>query len=678
MSAPDVPSPEAADEEGLPLHLPTLALRLARLWWLALAVVAVAVVAGSALGLAVGSRVYQSTAILLYRPSKASSDTPSLLTLQSMVKLPDTLQRARAKAGVDASLEVVGASITADVQRSTDLLIIGCRWDDPKTAAALAGAVRDVFLEIQVERRRAKLELSKRDLEKRLADVSSGLAKAEKTLETFTIDNKVIDLDKEAQWYLEELTSLQLMLEQAEVKRTSVNLQAQSMQAIMADLQRKVTEEQARTGATMEDLGDINIKVQRLRDAINDDKSQRSGNALLTQKQLELDRASRLRQQGLISEAEFEKTRASYESQKALTVDTPDVAAMKSQIEDLNSKVIPKDSAAPSESAPILQEMMLKDFEITLQRVSQDEEVQRLVEARDRAKARLNNLPKLQQQHATLSRNVQSLEQEKATVEKELAEVKTALSSDLADFAVASEPSAPVQPVSSNRKLVAMATVVAISGAGLLGILLFVLLDSRLYSAADLKARLGLPALAGLGKDPDPKEYDFLALELRRGLVAPARLLLVSQQAGEGKTALAQGLSAALDRQGLRATMVVANEDLKGATSLRDAIARGKASGAVMASSLTPGECVDKGFEAVLKDAQENADYLLVEAPGAEGRIELELLLERCDAWLLVARSGGPSSAALKGLVGRLRKLKPPALGAVLTAVKPVFRRFGP
>jgi uncharacterized protein involved in exopolysaccharide biosynthesis len=629
--------------------------------------------------MALGTRVFESTTILLYRPSEASADTPTLLTLQSMVKLPATLERAREQAKIGASLGQVGASVQADVQRSTDLLSIRCQWDSPETAHKLVNAVKDAFLETQVERRLSKLQARKSELEKRLNEVSAGLAKAEKALQNFTVTNKVIDLDKEAQWYLEEVTNLQLLLEQAQVKRTSVNMQSGSLDRITSDLRAKVAEEAAKGNTNVENIGDINIKVQRLRAAISDDKEQRSGQALLDEKKLELDRAIRLKEKGLVSQAEYEKTLAAYESQKALTVETPDIQRMKGQIDDLNAKVIPKEAKA-GESAPILQQMMLKDFEIELLRVSQDQEVQQLKEARDRAKARLDGLPELQQRFAALSRDVEALELEKTTLEKDFTSVKTSLSSNLADFVVVSEAVVPKDPVSSNRRMVALAVALMVAGLGTLTVLTWTAADTRLYSVPDLKARLGVVGLAGLaaGKPEDQRSFDFLALEVRRSLPGPATLLLLSQNPKEGKSVVLQGLAAALQRQGARVAILIANADVPQQSSLRDALGKKEPQGAGWASALESTDCARPELAKLLTELRERFDYLLIEAPEAKERVEVDLLLEKCDACLVVVAAGRDSTGTLLGLLARLKKSDKRILGAVLNKVAGPYQRFNP
>jgi uncharacterized protein involved in exopolysaccharide biosynthesis len=669
-----VESPE--EEDSLPFHIPTLLIRIAQKWLYYLLCIIVAAAVGVTSGVGLGSRTYQATATLLYRPSKAVEDPPSLLTLLNLVKIPENVRTVRERMKLGAAEETVAQAISADVQRSTDLLIIRTTWNDPETALNLAIEARDVFIERQVQQRQAKLAKTKLDLEKQLAEVSGRLKVAEQKLKDFTVENNVIDLDKEAQWYLEEVTNLQLLLEQAQVKRKAVNIQSQNMDRIVDQLGDRVKQEQAKgNGASMENLGDINIKVQRLRAAIADDKEQRAGSALLEQKRLELDRAKKLRAEGLISEAELEKVTADYQRQKALSVDTEDITLMKDQIDDLNAKAIPKDGAAKAESAPMLQSMMLKGFEIELEQVSQDEQVAHLEDALKRARVRLNGLPELQRTFAALSREVESVEREQATVEEDLTRVRTALSGNLADFVIASEPTLPVNPIKSNRKVLAIGGFVAMGGAGIFLVLLWVIADFRIYSRPDLESRSGLPALAGFGLNPGPEErsrFGFFAIELRRQVERGSATLVTSQKDGEGKTFLLEGLAEALVHQGFRVARVITN-DQEGPSSLKDAL---EELPAIWSGHLSPEQCRGDDMKSYLKALGEKYDYVFVESPAADGRVEVELLLENCPQALVVVQAGRFTGGEVKELKERLEGAGTKVVGGVLNKVSKAFRKY--
>ncbi len=671
------PIESTEEEESLPLHIPTLLIRIAQKWMYYLLCIILAAAVGVTSGVSLGSRTYQATATLLYRPSKAVDDPPTLLTLLNLIKIPENVRLIRERMKLGVAEETIARAIKADVQRSTDLMVIQATWDDPQIALELCTEARDVFLERQVQQRREKLSKTKADLEKQVEEVSQRLKDAEQKLETFTVENKVIDLDKEAQWYLEEVTALQLMLEEAQVKRKSVNIQSQNMDRIVGELRQKVKQEQDKgSGASLENLGDINIKVQRLRAAISDDKEQRAGKALLEQKELELARAKQLRAGGLISVAELERVEADYERQKALTVDTSEITHMKGQIDELNSKAIPKDGGGKAESAPMLQNMMLKGFEIELEQVSQDEQVSHLEDALKRARTRLNALPELQRKFATLTRDVEAIEKEKSTVESGLTVVRTALSNNLADFVIASEPKLPTNPIKSNRKMLAIGGFVALGGLGVLVVLVWVCADFRIYSLPDLELRAGVKGLGGFGVAPNSQErskFGFLAVDFRRHVEHKSATLVTSLQDGEGKSFLIEGLAEALEAQGFRVAKVITNDD-QGFSHISGSALEELPE--TWSGHLSAEECRGDKFVAYLRALKTKYDYIFVESPAAQGRVEVELLLENCPQAIVVAQAGEHNAGVLKHFKHRLEATGCKVLGGVLNRVQRAFRSF--
>lgn len=484
---------QESDDIDLPFHFKTLILRMRNRWKMLVVGVTLALIIGVTLAMLFGQRVYQAEAVLHYRPSEVEQKPPNLLTLLNMVKLQENLEAVRERLGIQARLTTLSGAYKVDVRRDTELLVIQARAGSAEEASRLAVALRDVFLESQESKRRAKLKSALKALERRFEEVTSELKKADAALQEFTVKNQIVDLDKEAQWYLEELTSLQIMLEEAQVQRTSVRQKAENIDRIVGDLKERVSREKAESQTEFDSLGDINIRVQRLRAAIHDDKTQRAGEALLEQKRLELERAESLKAKGLLSDSEYEKKLAAYKSQKALTVDTQQVSQWKEQVDELNSRAIPKGTTTKAQSGPILQEMMLKAFDIELELVTQDKRVQSLQKAVKNARKKLNGLPQLQRTFAALTREVKAIEVQKVDLEQRVGDTRRLLSSRLQDFVVASEPKMRHDPVSSNRRLLALA-VALIGCLGWVALLVArELLDPRSLSGPELGARTCLP-----------------------------------------------------------------------------------------------------------------------------------------------------------------------------------------
>lgn len=669
---------DESEELDLPLDPRTLYLRLRRRWKAMALSALVAACCGLGLAFLFGSRVFQAEAVLHYRPSEVEKKPPNLLTLLNIVKLQENLEAVRDRLDLSTSLTTLSGAYKVDVRRDTELLVIQASAESPEKAAELAKTLRDVFLESQERRRRTKLEGVRNSLEARLAEVSAELKSADKALQEFTVTNQIVDLDKEAQWYLEELTSLQIMLEEAQVQRTSVRQKAQNVDRIVADLKAKVAREKAESQTEFDSLGDINIRVQRLRAAIHDDKTQRAGEALLEQKRLELERADELRSKGLISDADYEKKLAAYNSQKALTVDTEQVSDWKAKVEELNQKAIPSGQNQQAQSGPILQEMMLKSFDIQLELVTQDKRVARVEEAVKKSRRRLDALPQLQRTFAALSREVKSIETQKTDLENRLGDTRRLLSTRLLDFVVASEPKLRPDPVSSNRRLVALAGTVIVFGLALLTLLGREILDPRCLSGPELAARSGRTVF-GVLPEGTPSELCRSGHLLARSLPQRGRLVVA---AADGRVELEQAcrrIGRALTYQGVPTVLLgVEGEGSALSDHLHQGVqapepvvepATGLASVPVGPVALPPSIFRTESFQNYLQWLESRYQMILILAPALDNSVTAEILAEQADGVVVVASTSTPLGSLKKAAA----RVEGPLLGLTLTGVAPPF-----
>lgn len=661
-------------EAGIPFDPIGLFLRFRARWWLWLLCLLASLGVASVVGLRLGSRIYSAETLLLYRPTKGNSDSLSLQTQLNLIKTPANLEETRRRLKLKGNVENLARDFEVKLQRNTDLLALQARANEPQLAAAKARTLRDVFLEQQDSARKAKLKNILLDQEKRLQRVEKDLKHSELELENFTLKNRIIDLDKQAQWYLEQVTNLQVLYEQAKVERSSVRLQAGNIDGIIADLKARI-EREKKENANMANLGDLNIQAQRLRDALHDDKQQRSGNALLTQKQLEYERAARLRERGLISQAELDKDRAAYESQKALTVDTPQTKEWKAQIEAINAMAVPKGNTVTA-SGTVLQQVTLKSFDLQLSLVTQDQKVKRLEEAIRTAQARLDAIPRLQQTFQALTREVATRATEKSNLEGLLGETRRAFESRGTEFTVASDATVPLAPTETTRRKLFVISFLLLAGSSTAAILLFCVVDDRLLTPKEFSLVLAGAPVATTYASTRPLDGAFLARQLRRNLrPGQASLAVVSAGPGEGKSEVMAELRRAWEEQGERVAFV----DLQScgqAGHLPEVPSQGNGDGwqpsgqgAVALSRLSA-----EHLRPWLNEMLQQFSLVLLEAPAAEEGVAADLLAACCDQVLVVARARRSRKQAVKQLRLRLQKEGEAPLQGVLTCTPEWFR----
>lgn len=556
-------------EEGSQLPLDIRALLLGifiKIPWL-LAGGVLSVILGLVFALIYTERVYRSETVMLYQApaaadEEAATGEPTLFTLISMIKLPSNIEELRRDLEIPAALSTIGRAISVEVERRTSLVTIEVEWDDPDRAAEMANSIREIFLRNRFTDYEDQIKGRISELDKSIQSTTEELREADEDLREFTMENKIVDLSKEAQWFLEELTSLNILYDQAKIEKSTVDLQVENVTEIVKQLEQKVAAEERQMAAQTDAMSETNIRIQRLRESIYDDKQQRSREAELEQKKLALDRARENLELGVISKAEYEEALADYNAQMALTVDSEDVRQWKEEIEKLDEAVIPATGGSTA-SGNLLTSILLREFEIKLQQVAVDKKLEHLQEAIDRTQGRLDKIPALERQLVTLQREVTTLENEKKLLEEELVKEKRKLESGGRPFSLISEAKPPIRSSKSNRKVIFAGVTVVGSGFTFVLVVGLVLLDFRIKTGRELELKLDMPLLMefrAFPKKANPfpggdeaiytERFRILARRLRT--IRPekgSRILFVSAGHDEGTSFVAANLAAVWGRQ---------------------------------------------------------------------------------------------------------------------------------
>jgi Mrp family chromosome partitioning ATPase len=704
----------APQEEKLPFHLPTL---LRGVWrrrrWL-LKCLGISIALGLVGGWLLGSQTYEADTVLIFESAVGDemgsdrgvqSRMRALRTSLDMVKLKANLEEVRKRLALETSLDQIGQAASVTVPANTSLMTIRVSWNSPKGAADIANTLRQVFLE-SVEKVRAERIKKVMDFEKVSEEVSSRLQQADTAFKDFTTREKIVDLDKQTQWYLQELTSTEQLLRDAEFEKKKLDLQLKHFDSIINDLKQKAGEEQVASQAT-ESLGEINIRFRRLRDAIHDDRAHRAGVADLSQKELEYNKAKRLYERDLIPRIQYERAKAEYERTKALTVDTEQIKKWKSEIKKLDKVVIPSKGSS-STSAKMLQEMMLKSFEIQLQHVAAEEKVQHLTEARKKSGEKLAALNEQQREYITLSRKVEALETEKKTVEELVAQTRRA-ESQSPQFSLVSEAQVPEKPLRSTVPLF----IVAITGFGIFSTVAVVLglelADTTIKSQPELALKLDRPVLGAIGKMDHsghlPAEpFKIICRHIRNRLPKKgARILVVSGQTGEGKTTLAINLAQSFGRQEERVLLVDAqvSKDSRG-QSFRDLVdpdgSEIRGLGEYLSFEVdSPDEIIyptelagveslphvgqavimellgSNRMKDLLDQLSKRYSLIFIESQSVLSHADTEMVGQFVDAAILVIRAQRSKMGALRETLRRLEAVNVPILGLVLNGVDQLY-----
>ena len=561
------PPPAAAPAGGLPFDPRALAVGVWRRRALPVVLTLLAVPAGLLAGLLAGQKTYRADTVLLFTPAgEGDGASTSLQTHVSLVKVRRHLEETSRRLKLGVSPEALSSAVVVGAPKNTDLMVLTARSSSAAASAAIANTLRDVFLESMRATRREEAKDRIRELEQRLVDVSARLSQADAAFSAFVQAKSIVDLDKETGSYLQEAMSLEVLYQRALGEQASIDQQNAELEKAIGDLKKKVVQEQKAAGG---DLNSLNIRIGRLRSAIEEDKRTRAAMAEMAEAQIEMEKLKRLWEQGLVAELAYQKSVAAFENRKALATDTDQIREWKAELGRLDQGVIPS-GGKETASSVILREVMLKSLDLQLEKTAASERARRLDEARQESRRRLDKIPGLQKDIASLQRDVAARDGEKRAIEESLGRLRTSLDSGATGFAVVSEAQRPAQPESSNRRALLVLTVLAGLGLGLGLAVAGELKDPTVRSAAEARQRLKAPLLGVVpllpqgaallpdrGDSPLAEPFRRVALRLRRR--APGRgvrLLVLGPRPGEGATFVAAWLAAALGRQDERVLLI--------------------------------------------------------------------------------------------------------------------------
>ena len=641
------PHPNPEQDERLPIHIWTVAIGvLRRRRFLAIFAAASAVVALAA-AMWLGSPVYQAQSVLLYRPDtdeRTNDPAATVQTQANMVLLESNLEETRRRLQIPASVKQLESACEIKTQANTALLMIDVLWDSPDMAAKIANTLRDVFVYTQQNVRQTSAAQEVQDLSARIDQLRSRVTAINAKLDEFSDSRGLVDLDKETQNYLAELTSAELLYDQARAEKLSIDMQIRTAERLIQTADPK-------NSVKNESLGEVNTRYARLRDAIHEDQSIRNNLEKLNLAKIEMDRARQLYDEKLLPKVEYDKAQASYLAQKELALDTDQVKAWRDKIADLDHELITTDDSGRSKEA------MQKLFQLQLDQVAAEQKVKTLEESVDRLRKKINSLPRLQRDFLQVAGDSDSSQNELKLLEERLGRAERAKMARSSEFVTVADATPPAFPAKSHRTIIFLGLTCFGTMLGLALVLTRELIDRTVRSAGEAQVKLSTPVLGvvpllstykGLPRSDErvPGPFRAAAVHVMRAIPKKgARLLLISARQGEGVSTMTSYLAEGLRHEGL------------------DVLVREVSAG----NSETPNPAE------LLTNNGRAHDMILLDGPPILEFIDSEVLAPLCDAAIFVVAAGTTPVSAVEEAIARIRATRVPVAGVILNRVQPAY-----
>ncbi len=714
---------QASSSPGLPFEPITLLIGIILRWKVLAAAVVLSIALGILTALIFGKQTYEAETIVLHKAPEKKDDTsgrnPSVSTQVWMVKIPSNLRAVSEKLELGVSPKDLANVFNVRVEKRTSLMFITAQWNAPKMAANLANTLRDVFVANQIALIRADAGSELKGLESRFQKTQQEFKQADDKLQEFLAEHKIIDLGKEVQWNMDQVVSLELLLSNSKNEIDTLEAQRQNLQERIESLKEKVAQEQS-VSTQGKSLADLNIRIERLRRAIHDDKEQRKSQIDLGKDELAYERAKELFQKGLISSQDYEKAKAEYEGQEVKAIDSEQIKEWKRQLKVLEEEVIPQKENFKSPSQELLQSLQIKLTDMDLQELSLKKKISYVGDQVARVKSKLESLTNLQKQQAALSKDVSVAESKKSEVENLLAKIRNDYESPDSGFVLVSSAQPPTKSIKSNKKIFFGAVVFLGIMIGSIVILASELLDTTIKSGAEVQAKFARPVL-GIIPKVKPAEnllpenphfplieiFRIISVRVRREIPKRgARIMITSADRWEGRTLVSANLAACLGRQDER--VLIMDADIRSHQSeydLRYMIAEREKplSGLgqwlsfevdrpeeIIWPTVLPGiECIPRVESAVTPDLlgskrmkelmdslSEDFSVILVDGPPVANYVDAELVAQWCDAMLFVIRSRACASSYLKRSIEHVAQVGVPMVGFIVNDVDPLYLKW--
>ncbi|BBM86912.1 GumC family protein [Candidatus Uabimicrobium amorphum] len=506
------------EKKPLPIHIPTTIKAFLMLWWFAVLTLVIGVFVSIITAISFGKELYRCRAIYLYSPKQipelVTFGALSLQTHVSLIKLPANLEVMAQRLG--KSSRSIAGSFNVIVGKKEGMVTFLVESSSATDAFETMKVVTDVFISSQIEKRRSHAQEYITAFNGQYQKALQNLRSAQQEMQTFIQKNKIVDISKEKQWYLEKIVSIEIELQHARIDLSATDIKLNKMQSILQDLEKKVKKERISQGQK-ESLTDMSLRKERLRQLISEAKNRQIFTTELRAAQENLERLQKMKNQNVASEQQISEAKARIRSIEAKLKDTKEITKWKKEIEKLDNFIVPK-AEEDTPSSLILKDILLQMFNLQLQQVAAQDRVTKIENNIRENQQHLDKLAYLQEEYNGLERTI-ALSASVVKQYRKMIEAADLISKlKKPDFLVVSPPKLPKRHSKSNKKLIAILIFALFFMLAFAVPSIYGLISLSCRSAGEARARLGLKIL-GEFRSPSQKRYPGIVKRITRRIL---------------------------------------------------------------------------------------------------------------------------------------------------------------
>ncbi|MCF7953214.1 MAG: AAA family ATPase [Spirochaetales bacterium] len=395
------------------------------------------------------------------------------------------------------------------------------------------------------------------------------------------------------------------------------------------------------------------------------------------------------------------------------------------QLKKVSTQIEEEEDLYRPGNADYISSLKLKKIDLEMAALSLEERLSSSRSIYKELSQQVSALPEIKEAYIQKKTRVNGLKAEFQGLEKMYAQAQELYDKGISDFTVISDPQVPIYPISSTKKLLAIAGAFLVGVMGLAVLLLLELLNTRIKSDRDAAQKTRLPVLGSLPRVrntqaliPDAT-HTGVHIEQFRIMARPLRIkykefgtvfLISSTKKNEGKTTAAVNLASVYGRRDERVLLMDAQirkrktslsyakilEQRASDTDAEEAVPMGlgeylsymaNEAEEIIEPTVLPGvDTISVHTEAVIPDIlqsnrmktlidelKKQYSIIIIEAPDVLSYVDAEILSEYSDAVLFVLRCNTAKSAQVKKAVERLKQAPAPIEGLIVTDIDSAY-----
>lgn len=433
---------------------------LMRLWLYFLIVFALAGMIASTVANQNDKKTYTVEGTLLYNPIPMPAQAeglyrpPDLKTMVSFAKAPETLQKVTDELELGVPVPVLAMMLEVIDPKMRQGIVCQLKWEDPEQGEKILDRFMELFPQHIAEMRRQKVLGYIADLDQEVANSRTRLEAAQVRLSEHHDHLGAIDAATEHERQVRQYESDESIVTACEREKVTMLGTLAEINKRLKELRDEVqrqAEESKEAAAQQESLTAQRLRQNRLVELINERRLKIQLQAQIDAKQKEYDRSLKLYEQDFISLAALQALESQLRTLIAQVEEDEQILAWKAELKKIDKDVVPSSKVKPKTS-PIITTMLARKFELELGLQEKTTQVNQAKLAMAVARKKIHSYQLMKQQTVNLEKDKDVIEEERDTLEKQLAALRKIASYGPREFNVVSNATGLMYSPSSAKK----------------------------------------------------------------------------------------------------------------------------------------------------------------------------------------------------------------------------------